>query len=134
MPTRDIIAVGASAGGVEALQKLVAGFPADFPAAVLIVMHLPSIGRNFLPKVLSGSGPLPVTEPRDGERIEPGRVYVAPSDNHLLVGRGDMHLIRGPKEGRQRPAINVTFRSVAMTYRERAIGVVMSGMLDDGTA
>src|SRR6188472_2790095 len=99
MPTRDIIAIGASAGGVEALQKLVSGFPADFPAAVLIIMHLPAVGRSFLPKVLSDSGPLPAVEPRDGERIEAGHIYVAPSDRHLLVGRGHMHLIRGPKEG-----------------------------------
>lgn len=134
MPTRDIVAIGASAGGVEALQKLVTGLPADFPAAVLIVMHLPVVGRSFLPKVLSDSGPLPAREPEDGERIKAGNIYVAPSDRHLLVGRGHLHLIRGPKEGRQRPAINVTFRSVAMTYRECAVGVVMTGMLDDGTA
>jgi two-component system chemotaxis response regulator CheB len=134
MPNRDIIAIGASAGGVEALQKLVSGLPADFPAAVLVVMHLPSQGRSFLPQVLSTSGPLPANEAQDGERIDPGRIYVAPSDYHLLVSRGHIHLIRGPKEGRQRPSINVTFRSVAMAYYERAIGVVMTGMLDDGTA
>jgi two-component system chemotaxis response regulator CheB len=134
MPTRDIIAIGASAGGVEALQKLVAGLPVDFPAAVLVIMHLPAVGRSFLPKILTESGALLASEPVDGERMEPGRIYVAPSDRHMLVGRGHLHLIRGPKEGRQRPAINVTFRSVAMNYRECAIGVVMTGMLDDGTA
>ena len=134
MPTRDIVAIGASAGGVEALQKLVSGLPDDFPAAVLIVMHLPALGRSFLPQVLSDSGPLPATEPEDGEHIQTGHIYVAPSDRHLLVGRSHLHLVRGPKEGRQRPAINVTFRSVAMSYRECAIGVVMTGMLDDGTA
>jgi two-component system chemotaxis response regulator CheB len=134
MSNRDIIVVGASAGGVETLQKLVAGLPANFPASVFVLMHLPAFGKSFLPQILSDSGPLPAKEAEDGESIVPGIIYVAPSDMHVLLGQDSIQLGRGPREGRQRPSINVTFRSAAMTYAERVIGVVLTGMLDDGTA
>lgn len=134
MAHRDIVVVGASAGGVETLQKLVAGFPASLSAAVFVLMHLPAMGRSFLPEVLSDSGPLLAKEPEDGEPIETGRIYVAPPDMHVLLGPDCVRLSRGPREGRQRPSINVTFRSASMTYGERVIGIVLSGMLDDGTA
>lgn len=134
MSNRDMIVVGTSAGGVETLQKLVAGLSGDFPASVFVLMHLPAIGKNFLPQILSDSGPLPAKEAEDGEPIVPGIIYVAPSDMHVLLGKDSIQLSRGPREGRQRPSINVTFRSAAMTYAERVIGVVLTGMLDDGTA
>ena len=134
MAHRDIITIGASAGGVEALKVLAAGLPANLAAALIVVMHLPSGARRFLPEVLSQSGPLTATEPADGEPIRMGHIYVAPSDSHLLIAPDTLRLTRGPREGRQRPAINVTFRSAAMSYHERVIGVVLTGMLDDGTA
>ena len=134
MPNRDIIAIGTSAGGVEALKDLVAGLSPALPASIVVVMHLPPGGRSCLADVLSSAGPLPASEARDGEAVLRGRIFVAPPDSHLLVGNNSLHLTRGPKEGRQRPSINVTFRSAAMSCRERVIGMILTGMLDDGTA
>jgi two-component system chemotaxis response regulator CheB len=131
---KDIVVVGASAGGMEALQKLVGGLPADFPGSIFIVWHLSPGIRSMLPEVLTRSGPLPAANPRDGDPIEPGRIYVAPSDHHLLVEDGYMRVARGPKENRFRPAVDPLFRSAAYTYGSRVVGVVLSGALDDGTA
>src|SRR5215469_13583136 len=131
---RDIIVIGASAGGLETLRTLAARLPQSFPAAVFVVIHLPSTSRSFLPDVLSRAGSLPAAEPMDGDPIQRGRIYVAPPDYHLLVSNGHIHLTRSPKEGHQRPAINVTFRSAATSYGSRVIGVVLTGMLDDGSA
>jgi len=134
MPKRDILAIGASAGGVEALQTLVSSLPPDLPAALFVVLHLFPTSESFLPRILSRSGPLPAVHPQDGERIEMGKIYVAPPDHHLLVERDHIHLGKGPKEQHQRPCINVTFRSAAQAYEERVAGAVLTGQLDDGTA
>lgn len=134
MPNRDLIVIGASAGGVDALQKLVAEFPADLPAAVFVILHLPPTGRSFLPAMLSRVGPLPAVEPSDSERIVHGHIYIARPDYHLLIADRHVHLTRSPKEGHHRPSINVTFRSAALAYGNRVIGVVLSGALDDGCA
>lgn len=129
--TQDIIVIGGSAGAVEALQTVVAGLPAAFPGSIFAVLH---IGRNEtnLPAILSRAGPLPAVHPQDGAPIEKGRIYVAPPDHHLLIEYGHLHLERGPKENRQRPAINPLFRSAAIAYGARVAGVLLSGMLDDG--
>lgn len=134
MANRDIIVIGASAGGVEAIKKVAAGFPADLPAAVFVILHLPATGRSFLPVVLSRAGPLPAVEPSDSEPIKHGHIYLARPDYHLLIADGHVHLTRSPKEGHHRPSINVTFRSAALSYGPRVIGVVLSGALDDGCA
>jgi two-component system, chemotaxis family, protein-glutamate methylesterase/glutaminase len=131
---RDIVAIGASAGGVQALQQLVAGLPADFPAAVFVVLHLWPGAQSYLSEILGRAGPLPATEARDGMAIEQGRIHVAPSDYHLFVEREKMLVVRGPRENRARPAINPLFRSAATAYGPRVIGVVLTGMLDDGAA
>jgi two-component system, chemotaxis family, protein-glutamate methylesterase/glutaminase len=131
---KDIVVVGASAGGMDALQKLVGKLPADYPGSVFIVWHLSPGIRSMLPEVLTRSGPLPATHPKDGDPIEPGRIYVAPSDHHLLVERGYVRVKRGPKENRFRPAVDPLFRSAAYTYGARVVGVVLSGALDDGTS
>ena len=131
----NVVVVGASAGGVEALIRLVEGLPADMDAAVLIVIHMPPNSRSVLPQILSRSQRMPATHPADGQRIQPGRIYVAPADFHLLLT--DDHrvtLAKGPKENGCRPAIDPLFRSAAVHYRHRAIGVVLSGTLDDGSA
>jgi two-component system chemotaxis response regulator CheB len=133
MQTKDIIVIGASAGGVEALRRLCAKFPADLPAAVLVVQHLSPSARSVLPQLLARVGPLPATSPRDGERIEKGRIYVAGPDHHLLLRSGHMLVRRGPYENRTRPAVNALFRSAAIAYGARVIGVVLTGLLDDGT-
>jgi two-component system, chemotaxis family, protein-glutamate methylesterase/glutaminase len=130
---RDLIVVGASAGGVQALQKLVAGLPPELPAAVLVVLHLMQTGTSVLDSILARAGELPVKQPVDGERPERGRVYVAPPNTHLLLRGANIHLSSGPRENGHRPAIDPLFRSAARAYGARTIGVVLSGTLDDGT-
>jgi two-component system chemotaxis response regulator CheB len=131
--TRDIIVIGASAGGIELLRRLAADLPARLPAAVFVVVHTPAWHRSELPAILSRSGPLPASHPVDGEIVRNGQIYVAPPDHHLLLdGGGAIQLWRGPKENGHRPAINASFRSAAVGYRKRVVGVVLSGLLDDG--
>jgi two-component system chemotaxis response regulator CheB len=133
MPVRDIVVVGTSAGGVEVLQRLCAALPADFPAAVFITQHLSPSARSVLPLLLNRAGPLPALSPQDGDGIEPGRIYVAAPDHHMLLRPGKVLMRRGPHENRTRPAVNALFRSAAIAYGSRVIGVVLTGLLDDGT-
>src|SRR5688572_2643975 len=134
MARKDIVVVGASAGGMEALQKLVARLPSDFPGSVFVVWHLAPGAKSMLPQILSKSGPLKAVHPQDGDRIEPGRIYVAPNDHHMLLEKGYIRVTKGPKENRFRPAVDPLFRSAAYVYGPRTIGVVLTGALDDGTA
>lgn len=131
---RDIVVVGTSAGGVEALQAMVKGLPPNLPASIFAVLHLPPGANSELPAILSKAGPLPAHEARMDEKFERGHIYVAPADRHLLLDQGRIQLWRGPRENRHRPAVNVLFRSAAVGYGSRVIGVVLSGTLDDGTA
>ena len=134
MAERNIIVVGCSVGGVEALQKLVAGLPPKFRPAVFVVMHLAPQSTSVLPDILNRSGELPASHPRDGEAIRSGHIYVAPPDHHLMIEDGRVRLSRGPKENRHRPAVDPLFRSAARYHGRRVIGVVLTGALDDGTA
>jgi len=130
----DVVVIGASAGGVEALVKLVSQFPANLPAAVFVVLHIPPQNRSMLPIILSRSGPLPAVHPVDGTKIVHGHIYVAPPDHHLMLEQGYIRIIRGPKENRNRPAVDPLFRSAASVYGPKVIGIVLTGALDDGTA
>jgi two-component system, chemotaxis family, protein-glutamate methylesterase/glutaminase len=133
--TRDIVVIGGSAGGVEGLSRIVAGLPKDLPAAVFVSLHFPPRGVSVLPQILSRAGPLPALHAADGQRIERGHVYVAAPDRHLMLSaRGVVRLIRGPTENGARPAIDPMFRSAAVAYGPRVIGIVITGNLDDGTA
>jgi two-component system, chemotaxis family, protein-glutamate methylesterase/glutaminase len=128
-----IIVIGASSGGVSALQALAAQLPASFPAPILAVQHIGS-HRSLLPSLLRRRGPLPAAHGEHGEPIVAGRIYVAPSDHHMLVEDHTIRLARGPKEHHARPAIDPLFRSAALAHGPSVIGVVLTGYLDDGTA
>lgn len=134
MPRHDIIVIGASIGGLEALQSLLPGLRRDTPAALFVVWHMSADSIGLLPELLGPLCPLPIANARDGEPIQFGRVYVAPPDQHLLVESGHVRLTRGPKENRFRPAIDPLFRSAATAFGPRVVGVILSGALDDGTA
>ncbi|MBA3548647.1 MAG: chemotaxis protein CheB [Nannocystis sp.] len=130
---RDLIVIGASAGGLAVLCELVSGLPRGFPAALFVVIHTSADNPGVLPQILARAGSLPVAFARDGERIERGRIYVASPDHHLLVERGFVRVTRGPKENGFRPAVDPLFRTAARSYGPRVIGLVLSGALNDGT-
>jgi two-component system chemotaxis response regulator CheB len=134
MHTRNIIVIGASAGGLEALQTLVSGLPENLEASIFVVWHMAPEVRGVLPSVLSRAGKLPATHAIDRELIEPGHIYIAPPDRHMLLEEGRIRVTRGPKENRFRPAVDPLFRSAAFVYGAQVIGVVLSGALDDGTS
>lgn len=134
MATRSIVVIGTSAGGVEALTKLADQLPAGFPAAVLAVIHLAPFEPSHLDEIVGRSSRLKTCLGRQGQRIKTGSIYLAPPDQHMVVEDHQIRLTRGPHENRVRPAVDPLFRSVAVTYGPQAIGVVMTGALDDGTA
>ncbi len=131
--SRDIIVIGASAGGVQALSTLVAALPPTLPAAVFIVLHVPAERPSLLPNILSRDALMPVAHAANGERIKPGHVYVAPPDQHLLIENSYIKIVHGPRENLHRPSIDTLFRSAARWAGPRVIGVVLTGARDDGT-
>lgn len=133
-PRRDIVVIGASAGGIPPLLTVMKALPEDFPAAVLIVVHMPPLGESRLPQLLRRVTTLPVVAATPEAPLEIGCVYVAAPDRHLLVQRGHIELSRGPRENHTRPAVDPLFRSAARAYGERVIGVILSGTLYDGSA
>jgi two-component system, chemotaxis family, protein-glutamate methylesterase/glutaminase len=132
MARPELIVIGASAGGLRPLQTIVRSLPAEFPVCVLAVMHVSS--ESTLAHILSRGAHVSVKEGETGDPIKPGRFYVAPPDQHMLVRDGVIELNRGPRENRARPAIDPLFRSAAVAYQERVIGVVLTGFLEDGAA
>jgi len=127
-----VVAVGGSAGGVEALSAMAAGLPEDLPFAVLMALHVPSQAPSVLADIIDRRTAWPAVAARDGMKLEPGRIYVAVPGRHLLTHNHRVMLSDGPTESGHRPALNAMFRSVAKTFGPRAIGVLMSGVLDDG--
>jgi two-component system chemotaxis response regulator CheB len=130
---RDIVVIGGSAGGVEALLGLVAGLPGDLGATLLVALHTSRRGPGVLAELLSRSGPLPAEFASDGQRIRSGRILIAPPDMHMLVEAGAIRLVHGPHENGFRPAIDPLFRTTAEEFGSRVIGVILSGALDDGS-
>jgi len=133
MQNRDVVAIGGSAGSFTVLRDIIRELPADIPAAIFVVVHL-GASQSILPTILNDSGSLPAKFAEDGERMQIGRIYVAPADRHLLVEDGLMVVRRGPRENSARPAIDPLFRSVAAAHGPRVIGVILSGGLSDGAA
>ncbi|RJF95115.1 chemotaxis protein CheB [Noviherbaspirillum saxi] len=127
-----IVVIGASAGGLDALRRLLGRLPVNFPAPILVVLHIGS-HYSVLPKILENDISLPVRHAEDNEPLVPGVVLFAPPDRHLLLEDGMVHLSKGAKENFSRPAIDPLFRSAAVFYRENAIGIILTGFLDDGT-
>jgi two-component system chemotaxis response regulator CheB len=125
--------MGASAGGIEAFREIIRAFPRGFPASVFIVLHIPSDSPSRLHFILARDTELPVTPARDHAPIKRGHIYVAPPDHHLVLHQDHMRVVRGPRENRHRPAIDPLFRSAARSFGSRVIGVLLSGLLDDGT-
>jgi two-component system chemotaxis response regulator CheB len=131
-PEDGVVAVGASAGGVEALSQFASGLPPDLPYSILVVLHLPPDTPSVLARIIDRSGPLPAVSAKHGTLLEAGKIHVAVPDHHLLVHDHRIVLAEGPTENGYRPAINALFRSVALTFGPRAIAVLLSGVLDDG--
>jgi two-component system, chemotaxis family, protein-glutamate methylesterase/glutaminase len=129
-----VVGIGASAGGVDALRDLVGRLGADMQAAICVVLHVPATGRSLLAPILARRTDLPVDVAADGEAVQAGRVYVAPPDRHLTVDEGRLRLTRGPKENGVRPAVDPMLRSLAVAYGARAVAVVLSGALGDGSS
>src|SRR5690242_20526198 len=134
MLKHHIIVIGASAGGLEPLKRILGSLPKDIDATVFIVMHINPHFRSHLPSILSAVSSIKVSHPKDGEKIKKAHAYVAPPDHHLLVENDKVHVKKGPRENRFRPSVDTLFRSAAYNYRSRVIGVVLSGLLDDGTS
>lgn len=134
VPNKDIVVIGGSTGSQPVLQQILSDLSPQTPASIFIATHLHYKSPGYLPEILARVGPLPVSQAIDGQPIEKGHVYVAAPDRHLLVVDGTMRLGDGPRENMTRPAIDPLFRSAALSYGSRAIGLVLSGMLNDGAS
>jgi len=134
MSHRDVVVIGASAGGIKALQQLARALPAALPATIFVTVHFPEQASSALPRILARAGALLATHAVDGEMFERTRIYVAPPDSHLVLSPEGIRLGRGPREHGNRPAIDPMFRSAAIAFGRRVIGVVLTGTLDDGTS
>lgn len=134
MEKRNIIVIGASAGGFEAIKRIVTDLPSDIDASLFIVWHMSPDVRGILPQVLNRVNRIYAGHALDKEEIKTNRIYIAPPDHHLVLEEGRVRVTHGPKENRFRPAVDPLFRSAAYAYSNRVIGVVLTGALDDGTA
>lgn len=129
---KDIIVIGASAGGVEVLRTLVSELPKDFAASLFVVVHTAKSSPGLLVPILERAGSLRATYVKNRQQIQPGHIYMPFPDHHLILEHGTVCATRGPKENLFRPAVDPLFRSAAYTYRARVIGVALTGGLDDG--
>ncbi len=131
---RDIVVIGASAGGVEALKQIAANLSPETDAAIFVVVHVSPNSSGLLPNILNRCSGVPAQQASDGERIEHGKIYVAVPDHHMLLEDGVVRILRGPRHNRHRPAIDLLFRTAARNFGERVIGVVLTGFQDDGSS
>jgi two-component system, chemotaxis family, protein-glutamate methylesterase/glutaminase len=131
---RDIVTIGASAGGIDALLRLFKPLPHDFPAAVGVVLHRSPLFESNLAQLLQSRSKLQFLEPQGAEPLEPGHVYIAPRDRHMLFESSSVRLDRGPKQHFTRPAADPLFVSAAESFGPRVVGVVLTGGGDDGAS
>src|SRR5215471_8185070 len=131
---RDIVVIGGSAGSIENLKKILSNLPADFPGSVFVVVHVSADAPSMLAQLLSNCSSLPATNPYDEESIMTGYIYVARPDHHLTIADGKVRVLRGPRENRHRPAIDPLFRTAARVFGPRVVGIILSGLQDDGAA
>ena len=129
-----VVGIGASAGGVEALLRLAKALPPEFPGAIVVVLHVADTPRSLMPELLDRAGPLSTIAPDRPEPLVAGRIHIAAPGRHLLVERGWVTPVPGPRENGHRPAVDPMLRSLADAYGPRAIGVILTGNRDDGTA
>ena len=134
MAKKDIIVIGGSSGSHTALRQIMSDLPAEFPASIFVATHVPTNSLGYLADFLTSSASLPVLRAADGLPVERGKIYAAVPDRHLLLVDGIMRLGDGPRENMARPSIDPLFRSAALAYGPRAVGVVLSGLLNDGAA
>lgn len=134
MAKRDIIVIGASAGGIEALSRLFENLPKNTPASIFVVQHITPHGPDALPMILSNTTEMDVKNAEDGEKFERGVIYLAPPDNHLMIANGKLSVARGPKENLHRPSVDALFRSAAYAHGGRVISVILTGNMDDGSS
>lgn len=130
----DIVVIGASAGGIEALKEITSNLSPDLDAAVFVVVHISPDSSGLLPNILNRRSKIPAHQAEDGEAIRPGRIYVAAPDRHLLLESEEVRVVNGPRHNRHRPAIDLLFRTAARHFGERVVGVVLTGFLDDGSS
>lgn len=133
MGKTDVVVIGGSAGSIEPLERLATHFGEHFPAAIFVVVHIPEGATSRMPAILARRSGLPSVHPTDGEIIRPGTIYVAPPGRHMLVKGSRVRVVDGPRENGSRPAIDPLFRSAARSCGGRVVGVLLSGLLDDGT-
>lgn len=133
MPAYDAVVIGTSAGGVAALIQVIGALPASFPLSIFIVIHVTNQAPSLMPEILTREGEIPAVHPQDMERIEKGKIYLAPPNHHLLIRDKHIELSKGAKVNHSRPSIDRLFISAAHAYNQRLIGVVLTGMLDDGS-
>jgi two-component system chemotaxis response regulator CheB len=134
MTNRDILAIGTSAGGFDALRFLAGNFSHDFPASVVVTIHLSNQFRSELDAILTQAGQLPASFAVDGEKLEKSHIYIAPTERHLIIESGRLRLGSGPRENNARPALDPLFRSAALCCGQRCVGAVLTGTLGDGAS
>jgi two-component system chemotaxis response regulator CheB len=134
MLAHDIIVIGTSAGGVDALPRLIGSLPKNLSASVFVVLHIPPQGRDLMPEIIRRTASLSVAHAKDGEKIQNGHIYLAIPDHHMQLDGARVRLLRGPRENFHRPSIDALFRTAAESYGSRVVGVILTGNLDDGTA
>lgn len=130
----EIVAIGASAGGVRAIISVLAGMPEDFPVPIVFVQHLDPTYKNSMAEILQWNCSMKVKDAENGEDLKQGVVYIAPTDRHMLVNGRKISLTTTERVHFLRPSIDILFNSIAADFGDRAIGIILTGTGKDGSA